>query len=43
MEEHLLETIEAYGEEIEGEVNSLAQHHLFYMNEDAELLDENKT
>ena len=42
MEEKLMETIEAFGEELEGEVTSPAQHHLFYVNEDAKLLDKIK-
>ena len=42
MEEQLMETIEAFEEEFEGEANSPAHHHLFYVTEDAKLLDENK-
>ena len=42
MEEQLMETIEAFGEELEGEVTSLSQHHIFYVNKDAKLLDKNK-
>ena len=42
MEEQLMVTIEAFGEELEGEVTSPAQHHLFYVNDYAELLYENK-
>ena len=42
MEEQLMETIEAFGKELEGEVTSPAQHHLFYVNDYDELLYENK-
>ena len=42
MEEQLMETIEDFRGKLEGEVNSPAWHHLLYVNEDAELLDENK-
>ena len=42
MEEQLMENIEAFGEELEGEVTSLAHNHILYVNEDAELLYENK-
>ena len=37
-----METIEAFEEELEGEVTSLAHNHILYVNEDAELLYENK-
>ena len=39
MEEQLMETIEYFGGELEVEVTSPAQHHHFYANEDAEILD----
>ena len=42
MKEQLMETIEAFVKELEGEVTSPAQHHLFYVNDYAELLYENK-
>ena len=42
MKEQLMETIEAFGEELEVEVTSPAQHHLLYVKEDAKLLDEKK-
>ena len=37
-----METIEDFGEELEVEVTSPVQHHIFYVNEDAGLLDEKK-
>ena len=37
-----METIEAFGEELEGEVTSSAQHHILYVNKDDVLLEENK-
>ena len=37
-----METIEDFGEELEGEVTVTEQHDLFYMNDNAELLDNNK-
>ena len=42
MEKQLMENIEDLGEELEEEVTLPAQHHLFYVNGDAWLLDENK-
>ena len=42
MEEKLIETIGFFGDEIKVEVTPPAQYHLFYVNKDAELLDENK-
>ena len=42
MEEQLMETIEAFEEELEREVTSTAQHHILYAKEDAKLLDDNK-
>ena len=42
MEEQLMENIEAFGEELEREVTSPSQHHLFCVNKDAKLLDDNK-
>ena len=42
MEEQPMETIEAFGEELEGEVTSPAQNHLFCVKEYAKLLDNNK-
>ena len=41
MEDQLMEAIEIFGEELEGKVTSPAQHHLFQVNKDAELLDKN--
>ena len=41
MEDQLMEAIELFGEELEGEVTSPAQHHLFQVNKDAEPLDKN--
>ena len=41
MEAQLMETIEAFGEELEGEVTSPVQHHIFDVNKDSELLNEN--
>ena len=35
MEKQLMENIEDLGEELEEEVTLPAQHHLFYVNEDA--------
>ena len=37
-----METIEDFGEELEVEVTSPVQHHIFYVNENAGLLDEKK-
>ena len=37
-----METIEALVEELEWELNPPAQHYLFYVKKDGELLDENK-
>ena len=42
MKEQLMETIYSFGEEFEGELTSPAPHHIFYVNEDAKLLDEGK-
>ena len=42
MEDQKMETIEVFGQELEVVVNSLAHHHRFYVNEGAELLDENR-
>ena len=42
IEDQLMEAIEIFVEELEGEVTPPAQHHLFQVNEDAELLDKNK-
>ena len=42
MEDQIMETIEDFGEELEGEVTVTEQHDLFYMNDNAELLDDNK-
>ena len=42
MEDQLMEAIELFGEELEGEVMSPAQHHLSQVNENAEPLDKNK-
>ena len=39
MEDQLMEAIDIFGEELEGEVTSPAQHHLFQVNEDADPLD----
>ena len=41
MEDQLMEAIEIFGEELEGEVKSPAQHHIFQVNKDAEPLDKN--
>ena len=41
MEDQLMEAIELFGEELEGEVTSPAQHRLFQVNKDAEQLDKN--
>ena len=40
MEVQLMEAIGLFGEELEGKVTSPAQHHLFQVNEDAELRKE---
>ena len=37
-----MEAIELFGEELEGEVTSPAQHHLFQENEDSKSLNKNK-
>ena len=42
MEDQLMEAIELFGEELEREVMSPAQHHLFQVNEDADPSDKNK-
>ena len=42
MEDQLMEAIDIFGEELEGEVTSPAQHHLFHVNKDTEPLDKNK-
>ena len=39
MEDQLMEAIDTFVEELEGEVTSPAQHHLFQVNEDADPLD----
>ena len=36
-----MENIGYFWEELEGEATSQAQHNLFYVNKDAELLDKN--
>ena len=42
MEDHLMEAIELFGEELEGKVTSPAQHHILQVNENSEPLDKNK-
>ena len=37
-----MEDIELFGEELEGEVMSPAQHHIFQVNQDDDTLDKNK-
>ena len=41
MEDQPMEAIDIFGEELEGEVTSPEQHHIFQVNDDAEPLDKN--
>ena len=43
MEDQILEAIELFGDELEGEMTSLAQYHIFQVNEDTEPLDKKIT